>query len=138
MDLLELYKFAEAKDIYVNFVDLDCSESFTLNINFRGRQKFFIAIDQRRIKNRQDEKVKMSHELGHCETGSFYNEYSPCDNRGRHEERANRWAYQKLIIKEELDEAVENGLTEIWELADYFDVPEDFLKKAIEYYKIKA
>ena len=79
----------------------------------------------------QDEKLKLTHELGHCCTGSFYNEYSACDIRQKCENRADRWAIKQLIAEEELDEAVANGHTEIWDLADYFDVTEEFMRKAV-------
>ena len=36
-----------------------------------------------------------------------------------------------MITEEELDEAVANGHTEIWDLADYFDVTEEFMRKAV-------
>ena len=35
---------------------------------------------------------------------------------------------------EELDDAVASGCTEIWELADYFQVSEDFIRKAVCWY----
>lgn len=40
-----------------------------------------------------------------------------------------------MIGEEELNEAVSEGYTELWELADYFNVSEDFMKKAICWYK---
>lgn len=42
---------------------------------------------------------------------------------------------KKLIPKDELDEAVKKGCTEVWDLAEYFGVTEPFMLKAIEYYK---
>lgn len=71
------------------------------------------------------------HELGHCETCSFYNEHSSFDIRQRHENRADKWAIKKLIPKDELHSAVTGGCTEIWELAEYFGVTEDFMRKAV-------
>ena len=96
----------------------------------------FIAIDPFALQSVADEKIKLAHELGHCETGSFYNEYSPLDIRQKHENRAKRWAIKKLLPKQELSEAVENGFCELWELAELFDLPEPFIKEAIAYYKI--
>ena len=78
---------------------------------------------------------KLAHEIGHCETGSFYNVFSSFDNRQRHENRADVWAIKKLIPKDELKKAVKHGYSEIWELADYFDVTEDLICKAISWYK---
>ena len=77
------------------------------------------------------ERVHLSHELGHCVTGSFYNIYAALDCRQRHENRANKWAITALIPVDDLDEAVAQGCTEIWDLAERFQVTEDFIRKAV-------
>ena len=41
---------------------------------------------------------------------------------------------KKLIPKDELEEAVQSGMKTSWELAEYFGVTEDFMKKAVCYY----
>lgn len=81
-----------------------------------------------------EEKTALFHELGHCETGSFYNQFSPFEVQQKHETRADKWAIKKLIPKDELDEAVAAGYTQPWELAEYFDVTEEFIKKAVCWY----
>lgn len=83
-----------------------------------------------------DETVKLAHELGHCETGSFYSRTAALDLRQKHENRADRWAIKKLVPKDELEEAVSRGCCEAWELAEHFGVTEPFIRKAVEYYKI--
>ncbi len=77
------------------------------------------------------ERVHLSHELGHCVTGSFYNIHAAVDHRQRHENRANKWAIQALIPVEALDDAIAEGCTEVWELAERFQVTEDFIRKAV-------
>lgn len=94
---------------------------------------YAIAINQSTI-DCKEAKTVLFHELGHCATGSFYNEYSPCDVRKRHENRADKWAIKKLIQEDELKEAISNGYTDLWELAEYFDVTEEFMRKAICWY----
>lgn len=93
-----------------------------------------IAIDPFRLDSEADERYKMAHELGHCETGSFYNEYAACDLRAKHELRADRWAIKKLLPKEELYAALHRGLAR-WEIAEEFIVPEELVEKALEYYQ---
>ena len=95
----------------------------------------YIAIDPRKVASAADEKTKLAHEMGHCVTGAFYNVYSPWDIRQRHENRADKWAIKKLIPKDELELAVADGRTDIWELAEFFSVTEDFMRKAISLYK---
>jgi len=77
------------------------------------------------------ERVHLSHELGHCATGSFYSIHTKVDSRRRHENRADKWAVQKLIPVEALDDAIASGCTELWELAERFGVTESFIKKAV-------
>ena len=54
--------------------------------------------------------------------------------RSKHENRADKWAVNKLIPVDELDQAVEDGHTELWDLADHFGVTEEFMRKAVCWY----
>lgn len=74
------------------------------------------------------------HETGHCVTGSFYNIYSPFDIRQKHENTADRWAIKELLPFDEMRGAMREGYTEVWELAEYFDVTESFVRRAYDYY----
>ena len=53
------------------------------------------------------------------------------DKGQAHENRADKWAVKRIIPVDELDEAVADGYTEIWELAEKFGVPEPFMRKAV-------
>lgn len=97
-----------------------------------------IAIDPFRLVSEQDEKLKLAHELGHCMTGSFYNIYSPCDVRGRHEYRADKWAVHSLMPMAELEQALDDGCIEVWNLAERFGVTEDFVKRATYIYQCEG
>lgn len=92
-----------------------------------------IGIDRTDMTEAQ-ERTQLAHEIGHCETGSFYSRYIKVDSRQRHENRADKWAIQKMISEEALDDAVAQGYTETWNLAEYFNVTEEFIKKAVCYY----
>ena len=39
-----------------------------------------------------------------------------------------------VVTEEELDEAVAEGCSTIWDLAEYFGVPEELMKKAVCWY----
>ena len=97
----------------------------------------YIGMDPFRIETTAQERVHLAHELGHCETGAFYNVHSSLDIREKQEARANVWAVSRLVPAEEFMNALCNGVVEIWELAEYFDVTEDFIRKAAEIYKVK-
>ena len=92
-----------------------------------------ISIDRDRL-NSNEAKTLLFHEIGHCETNSFYNEHMSFDIRMKHENRADKWAIEKLVPKAELDNAIEQGYVTIWDLSEYFGVTEDFMKKAVCWY----
>ena len=126
----ELYDYADSVGITVDRFMMNYAESLSEPIGNGA-----IALDPFRIRSVADEKVKLAHELGHCELGAFYNRYSPFDVVAQHENRADRWAIKKLIPKDELNKAVSDGRTECWELAEYFGVTEAFMRKAVDYYR---
>ena len=130
-DLLDLYDLAEIHNIGVYWFDLGAAESLSLQMEDGSCA---IAMDPWRLPTVADETAKLAHELGHCETGSFYNRYAARDVRQKHENRANKWAYKKLIPEDELKNAVRQGYHEPWELAEYFGVTEAFLRGALEFY----
>lgn len=131
--LRSLYEFAERNQIEISEFQMERSESLSMPLG----DIYCIAIDPTKLRSNVDRKVKVAHELGHCATNSFYNKYAACDIRGKHEERASRWAIKKLIPKDELIKAVSNGYIELWELAEFFDVTCEFMEKAIQYYKMQ-
>lgn len=132
MTVNELYDLAENESVTVAAFSLSKREALS---TMDSDGQCYIAIDPHKVASSADEKTKLAHELGHCVTGAFYNVYSPCDSRQRHENRADKWAIKKLIPEDELEEAVSDGYTEIWELADFFNVTEDFMRKAVSWYK---
>lgn len=126
-----LYHIAKEQNIMVDHFTLSKREALSV-MDWDGN--CYIAIDPQRLSSENDERNKLAHELGHCITGSFYNQYSDYDCRQYHENRADKWAILQLITVDDLDEAVAEGCTEFWELAERFDVPEQFMKKAVCYY----
>lgn len=128
--LTSLYRCAERKGIQV--LDFQLPQSATMSIE--DGDLCYIGIDRTQIQTQADERTRLAHELGHCVTGSFYSRYTAVDCRQRHENRADKWAIRRLISAADLDAAVANGYTELWDLADFFGVTEDFIKKAVCYY----
>ena len=94
-------------------------------------QHCYIAMDPFKVSSSADEFCKGLHEIGHCDTGSFYNRETPFDIRQKHENIADKRAIELCISADELHAAQENGYTEIWELAEHFGVTEDIMRKAI-------
>ncbi len=76
----------------------------------------------------------MAEEMGH--------HYRTCGNiislasaKDRKQERAGRaWAFTQVLPLEEIAQAWLNGIDTLWDLADHFEVTEQFLMDAIDYY----
>ena len=131
MEIRSLYDLARQQNIEV----LSCPmpENGSMSVMLDSGQ-CVIGMDQSTRDGGVQERVHLGHELGHCVTGSFYNIYAARDCRLRHENRANKWAIQALIPVDDLDQAIADGCTEIWELAERFGVTEDFMRKAVCFY----
>ena len=75
------------------------------------------------------------HELGHLGTGALHKVDSPYELVERSEYRANRWAAQHFLTKEDFQQAFSDGCRELWELAEYFELPEQDVRAALEYWR---
>lgn len=128
MQTQSLYDYAAQQNIGVISFPMPENDSMSL-MTEDGR--CFIGMDPGIQNGSREERVHLAHELGHCVTGSFYNIHAAIDHRQRHENRADKWAIRHMIPVEKLDEAVAQGCTEIWELADRFSVTEDFIRKTV-------
>ena len=127
---LDLYAYAERRNIDVDWIPMRRATSLSVPLGDR----YAIALDPWKLGSLAQETVCLAHELGHCETGSFYNQYAALDVRQRHENRADKWAIQHLIRVEELDEAVADGCEDIPALSEHFCVTEDLMRKAVCWY----
>ena len=129
--LSSLYRLAEEQSVPIWRFDLP--ENGSVSVQGADGQ-CWIGVDAGILDGGMQERVHLAHELGHCLTGSFYSPYTRVDSRRRHEYRADKFAVKTLIPVEELDDAVAEGCTELWELAERFGVTEDYMRKAVCYY----
>lgn len=74
------------------------------------------------------------HELGHVATGALHKVSSPYELVERSEYRAGRYVAQRFLTEAAFREAFAAGYTEPWQLAEYFDLPEQDVKKALSYW----
>lgn len=74
------------------------------------------------------------HEMGHAATGALHKVSSPFETVERSEYRANRWAAESCLPWEDFQEAFRWGCREVWQLAEYFDLPEQDIKNAYDYW----
>ena len=132
IDLPALYDFAAQHSVGVYWFSLDATESLSY---MDADGTCYIAMDPWWLRTLAEEKTKLAHELGHCETGSFYNRYAKLDLRQKHENRADKWEIEQFLPLDALEAAAHEGCTEVWDLAERFGVTEDLVRKAICWYK---
>ena len=130
MEIQNLYALARQQNIEVLPFPLPQTHSMSV---MEG-ERCFIGMDASVRDGDVQERVHLSHELGHCVTGSFYSVHTAVDCRQRHENKADKWAIEQLIPVEQLDDAIAEGCTEIWDLAERFGVTEEFMRKAVCWY----
>lgn len=124
--------FQEAQDSDISIVYLSIPESGSMCV--QTDKQCYIGMDYGILPDEASKRVHLAHELGHCKTGAFYNRWAARDVRRKYEHRADKWAIQKMIPIDDLDEAVADGHVELWDLADYFGVTEEFMRKAVCWY----
>lgn len=93
-----------------------------------------IFLDFSLIRSTRQLKGVCLHEQGHAATGALHKVSSPYETVERSEYRANRWCAQHYLTAEDFQKAISLGCRELWELAEYFDLPEEDVKKALIYW----
>ena len=129
LTLTQLYTIADTNNIPVYHFPLYPLKSMSV--------PGAIGIDANQLKSHSEEKEQLAHELGHCIKNAFYTGNSPYELRAQKEYRADKWSIQHLIPFPKLLNALHNGITEIWELAEYFEVSENLIKKSLKLYESK-
>ena len=132
--LNDLYDIAEENEISVMAAECPNCKAISL---LSPSGKCYIGMDYKAIKTEREERQYLAHDIGHCVKGAFYNPYSPYTLISQQEYRADKEAVKYLVPKDELIAALKSGCTDIWELCEYFDVDEKYIKKAYwEYFDI--
>ena len=128
--MISALEYATFQDIDIDWLPLSSLDALSIE----HKEQYAIVLDPNKIESSADENTKLAHELGHCLYGGFYSSTTPLYTREKHEYKANVWAVKFLVPWDELHEAIHNGITEPWELAEFFSVTEAFINLALEYY----
>lgn len=134
--LTELYRrlYDDGVYLFARPLPFACGHSKSASVQLSATGDWGIFLDTEQLADVREEYSAVLHEYGHYATGTTHAVTSPVDLVERHEYRANKWAVQNGITREELDAAVAAGYREIWELAEYFDVTEDYMRMVICWY----
>ncbi len=95
---------------------------------------YAIFLDFSRITSTRTLKGVCAHELGHAATGALHKVSSAYDLVERSEYRAHRWVAETFLTEDAFREAFAYGYTEAWQLAEYFDLPEEDIRTALRYW----
>lgn len=76
----------------------------------------------------------MMHESGHLRTGALHKVYSPFQIVEQSEFRADADSFRRFLSSVEIRAAMRQGYTDSWQLAEYFDLDEEYIKKALHYW----
>lgn len=128
--LSKMYHDVRAQGIVLFVYDIGFSDAATLEID----GDYAIFLDFSMYPSIASYKEALAHELGHCCTGCTHTLSSPYDLIAKHEYKADRWAFEHYLPFDELCTAVRYGLTQPWQIAEWMDFPEAYVRRAIAYY----
>ena len=133
--LIQIYdEIKKDKAINIYNYKINGFDAATIEID----KNYGIFVDYSKLGSQHEEFMRVAHEIGHCKTGSTHHLNSPLEIVEKHEYKANKWAVNKLLPFEEIKKAGEKGITEFSELADYFDLPEEFIRLSYDIYKMSG
>ena len=129
-ELSDFYHYCRKNDVDVIPFD-GCPQP---GATIRDQGFYAVFLDFSKIRSTRLLRGVCFHELGHVATGALHKVDSPYELVERSEYRANRWAAEQYLPAEEFREAFQSGYTEPWQLAEYFDLPEEDVRKALQYW----
>ena len=92
----------------------------------------FLDIDK--IRTPRQELHAVVHEWSHWQTDSTYGLDAPPAVKKKAEETARRAEIKKLLPFDKMRGVIRGGITQIYELSEYFNVDEDMIRQALAYY----
>lgn len=129
-DLSHFYDYCQQNNVDIIPFSNMPAEGVTMRIS----GDYAIFLDFTKILSTRLLKGICYHELGHAATGALHKVDSPFETVGRSEYRANRWSTEYFLTVQDFREAFSAGYTELWQLAEYFDLPERDIKNALTYW----
>jgi len=129
-ELSDFYAYCQDKRIHVIPYEGAPAPGTTL----RDGEAWAVFLDFSQIRSTRLLRGVCLHELGHAATGALHKVSSPYELVERSEYRARKWAAERFLTAEDFRTAFREGFTELWQLAEYFDLPEQDVKNALTYW----
>ena len=131
-ELGDFYAYCKANQVHI--IPYQGAPSPGTTIRDRGAYGIFLDFSQ--IPSLRKLRGICCHEMGHTATGALHKISSPYELVERAEYRANRWTAEHYLTVEDFQDAFGQGYTELWELAEYFDLPAQDIQKALAYWTV--
>jgi Zn-dependent peptidase ImmA (M78 family) len=119
----DIIEILENENIQLEWLNLN----HFLGIYVRIDNQDIIVINNR-LKTLKEIKLSLTHELGHYFTGTIYFYNMDKYYIAKCEYKALKWASMFLMPKDKIVEAINKGITEVWELAEHFEVSEELVR----------
>lgn len=129
-ELSHFYEFCQQNNVDI----IPFSQMPAEGVTMRTGLDYAIFLDFTKILSTRLLRGVCFHEMGHVSTGALHAVSSPYETIERSEYRANRWTAQNYLTESAFREAFSAGYTELWQLSEYFDLPEQDIKKALSYW----
>lgn len=126
------YEELQAQHDNLNIIEMDLSEVKDLKGLYFNEN---IAIEK--SLTQKEKACVLAEELGHHYTSSGNILDQTKTENVKQEQRARMWAYNKQIGLHGIIDAYKRGCRNIHEMADYLDITEEFLRDALEAYRLK-
>lgn len=122
MNIDDIFKIIEQENIKLEWLNLKYFTGLYVKIEDEN-----IIVLNNNLKDTKKIKLALLHELGHFFTGTIYHQGMNYLYKNKCEYKALKWIITFLMPKNEIEKAIKKGIIEIWELAEYFDIPEEWV-----------
>lgn len=130
--LTKVYNDLLARNVQMFAGDYNIGSADACTVKLSGNFGLFLNIGK--IHSLRQEKEAVVHEWAHIVSDATYGVDAPEAVRHKAEETARREELKELLPFDEMRGVVQSGVTQIFELSEYFNVSEEKVSEAIEYY----
>lgn len=129
-DTSDFYDYCTDNDVDV--IPFDNLPADAATVRYHGY--YSVGLNFRRMNTLRQVRTAMMHESGHLHTGALHKVNSPFQLVEQNEQRADADSFRRYLPPDEILEAMHCGYTEPWQLAEYFDLEESYIRKALHYW----
>lgn len=127
----DFYEYCKNNDVDV--ISFNRLPADAATIRYHGY--YSVGLNFCRMLTVRQVRTAMMHESGHLRTGALHKVNSPFQIMEQSEHRADADSFRRYLPAEEIRAAIKQGYTEPWQLSEYFDLDEEYIKKALRYWR---